>query len=110
MIERNMMASSDAIALMVSRLSLALQPNRIILFGSHGRGTAGPESDVDLLIVMDHVDDTRKAMVAAMRIVSDIPIPKDIIVTDSQRLTTRSKMQHTIEAAAMREGREVYVA
>ena len=27
-------------------------PERIVLFGSHAEGTAGPDSDVDLLVVM----------------------------------------------------------
>ena len=27
-------------------------PDRIVLFGSHARGTAGPDSDVDILVVM----------------------------------------------------------
>jgi predicted nucleotidyltransferase len=31
-------------------------PQRIILFGSTGRGDAGPDSDIDLLVVVD--DDT----------------------------------------------------
>ena len=31
-------------------------PLRIILFGSHARGEAGPDSDIDLLVVVD--DDT----------------------------------------------------
>ncbi len=30
-----------------------LEPRRIVLFGSHARGDATPESDWDLLIVMD---------------------------------------------------------
>jgi len=32
------------------------RPRRVILFGSRARGEAGPDSDVDLLVVVD--DDT----------------------------------------------------
>ncbi|NOT62999.1 MAG: nucleotidyltransferase domain-containing protein [Acidobacteria bacterium] len=35
------------------RIAAAYQPEKIILFGSHAYGTVTPESDVDLLIVMD---------------------------------------------------------
>ncbi|MDO9709631.1 nucleotidyltransferase family protein [Paracraurococcus lichenis] len=28
-------------------------PRRVILFGSHARGEAGPDSDLDLLVVLD---------------------------------------------------------
>lgn len=31
-------------------------PRRVILFGSHARGEAGPDSDIDLLVIVD--DDT----------------------------------------------------
>ena len=37
---------------MVQRIVKKFHPERIILFGSHARGQAGPDSDVDLLVVM----------------------------------------------------------
>jgi len=37
---------------MVERIVRQFTPDKIILFGSHARGCAGPDSDVDLLIVM----------------------------------------------------------
>ena len=37
---------------MVKRIVKKFDPEQIILFGSHARGEAGPDSDVDLLVVM----------------------------------------------------------
>ena len=37
---------------MVNRIVKEFQPERVILFGSRARGAGGPDSDVDLLIVM----------------------------------------------------------
>jgi len=37
---------------MVNRIVKKFHPQQIILFGSHARGEAGPDSDVDLLVVM----------------------------------------------------------
>src|SRR5215510_2505745 len=37
---------------MVKRIVKNFRPEKIILFGSHARGEAGPDSDVDLLVVM----------------------------------------------------------
>ncbi len=34
------------------RIAFEFRPQRIILFGSHARGTAGEHSDVDLLVIM----------------------------------------------------------
>ena len=33
-----------------------LSPSRVILFGSHAQGRATPESDLDLLVVLDRED------------------------------------------------------
>jgi predicted nucleotidyltransferase len=38
---------------LISRIALQFQPRQIILFGSYAYGKPRPESDVDLLIVMD---------------------------------------------------------
>ena len=42
----------DSIHEMVRRIAAQFRPDKIILFDSHARGDARPDSDVDLLIVM----------------------------------------------------------
>ena len=37
----------------VKRIVQEFDPEQVILFGSQARGDAGPDSDVDLLVVMD---------------------------------------------------------
>lgn len=37
----------------VRRIAARFHPKRIVLFGSHARGDATPESDIDLFIEMD---------------------------------------------------------
>jgi predicted nucleotidyltransferase len=36
------------------RIAHEFQPRRIVLFGSHAHGQAGPDSDADLLVVVSH--------------------------------------------------------
>lgn len=38
---------------MVERIVTNFHPDKILLFGSHARDDAGPDSDVDLLVVVD---------------------------------------------------------
>ncbi len=38
---------------LVQRIAEGFNPRRIILFGSHAAGNPGPESDIDLLVIMD---------------------------------------------------------
>jgi len=40
---------------LVRRTVEAVQPRRIILFGSAARGTMGPQSDLDVLVVMPYL-------------------------------------------------------
>ncbi len=37
---------------LAARIASAFDPDRVILFGSHARGDAGPDSDVDLLVIL----------------------------------------------------------
>jgi uncharacterized protein len=49
---RSGLVVQKAIEQMVRRIVEQFHPERVILFGSHARGDAGPDSDVDLLVVM----------------------------------------------------------
>ena len=51
--------SQKQIRRIVNRIVRQFHQERIILFGSHARGDAGPDSDVDLLVVMS-VDGSRR--------------------------------------------------
>ncbi len=51
---------AQAIDGMVRILVERFEPEQIILFGSCARGTAGPDSDVDLMVVMPVDESTRR--------------------------------------------------
>ena len=104
------MSALDHLDDVIERLKQALRPQRIVLFGSYAVGGAGPDSDLDLLVMVDRVDDPMAAMLSALRACADLPVPKDIIVTDPARLARRRAMPHTVEAEALATGREVYHA
>jgi predicted nucleotidyltransferase len=38
---------------LLNRVVDFFQPRRVVLFGSHARGDAGPDSDIDLLVILD---------------------------------------------------------
>jgi uncharacterized protein len=84
------------------------QPELIILFGSHARGTAGPDSDVDLLVVMDPRGSRRQKAVEIGAALHEIPLPKDIIVTTPEEFAWRKHVIGTIERPAASEGRVLY--
>ena len=48
---------------LVARIAIRFQPRRIILFGSYAYGAPRPESDVDLLVIMEtDLRQTRQAL------------------------------------------------
>jgi uncharacterized protein len=93
---------------MVLRIVERFDPERIILFGSAARGEAGPDSDVDLLVVMRVQGSRREKAVQIGVAVNDIPIPKDIFVTTPEDFELRKEIVGTIERPAGLEGRLVY--
>jgi predicted nucleotidyltransferase len=98
-----------AIQRMVRRIVRQFQPERIILFGSHARGEAGPDSDVDLLVVMPVEGKKREKAVQIAVALHDIRVPKDIIVTTPDDYEWRKEIVGTIEWPATREGKVLYV-
>lgn len=46
------MVTLEDIARLSEKIVREYQPERVILFGSHAYGNAGPDSDVDLLVVL----------------------------------------------------------
>ena len=103
-------SSAKLIEEMVKRIVSQFQPDKIILFGSHSRGEAGKESDVDLLVVMPVKGSKRSAAVQIGVALHDIPLAKDIIVTTPEEFAWRKEVTGTIEYPADREGEVLYAS
>jgi predicted nucleotidyltransferase len=94
---------------MARRLVEQFDPDQIILFGSHARGTAGPDSDVDLLVVMPITRKQKAATEVAMRVaVHDIAVPKDIVVVSPEEIARNQHISGTLIYPVMREGKVLY--
>jgi uncharacterized protein len=83
------------------------KPQRVILFGSHARGNAGPDSDVDLLIVMRHAGDGPK-QATAIRSEIDMPFPVDMLVRSPAELRRRVAMNDFFIKEILRDGKVIY--
>lgn len=94
---------------MVKRIVKKFHPERIILFGSHARGDAGLDSDVDLLIVMPVQGSKREKRIEIRMALHDIKIAKDILVSRPDEFAWRKDIVGTIEYPASREGKVLYV-
>src|SRR5260370_11963824 len=74
---------------MVKRIVKKFRPEKIILFGSHARGDAGPDSDVDLLVVMSLEGPKHDKAVEILGALDDIVVPTDVIVTSPEDFAWR---------------------
>jgi predicted nucleotidyltransferase len=93
---------------MVQRIVRKFKPEQVILFGSHARGEAGPDSDVDLLVVMDFEGRAFDIEVEVRLALQHIPVAKDIIVSRPKDFSWRKDVVGTIEWPAAREGKVLY--
>ncbi len=99
---------SEQIDRMVKRIVKKFDPERIILFGSHARGDAGLDSDVDLLVVMPVEGSIVELRLDIREALHSIPVPVDIIVTTPEDFDWRKDFVGTIEWPAAREGKVLY--
>jgi predicted nucleotidyltransferase len=100
--------TGQAIETMVQRLVERFAPDQIILFGSHARGTATRDSDVDLLVVLPISGSKRAKQLEMRRALHDIGVPKDIIVVTPEEVARRRDIVGTIIHPALREGKVLY--
>jgi predicted nucleotidyltransferase len=100
----------------VKRIVKRFHPEQIILFGSHARGDARPDSDIDLLVVLAFEGSARDTRLAIREALHDIPVSVDILVTRPEDFAWRKDVVGTIEWPvvgtiewpAVREGKVVY--
>ena len=91
------------IAEMVQQIVTNWNPDQIILFGSHARGLAGPDSDVDLLVVVPLNRDRRTIRLGIRRDLSGMGLPKDVVVVSPQEVECYRECPGTIIRAALCE-------
>lgn len=104
--------TDDVIEEMVKALVRAADPERIVLFGSHARGDADPDSDVDLLVVESEPfgphRSRREERARLYRALRGMGVAKDILLYSADELEYwRDSINHVI-ADALREGRVLY--
>lgn len=89
------------------RIAEAYQPEKIILFGSHAYGKPTPESDVDLLIVMEFEG---RPIEQSIKISDELDIvtPVDLHVSTPQEVKARLQDEDMFMVDIMRRGKVMY--
>lgn len=95
----------------VSRLIATLNPVRIYLFGSQARGEAGPNSDYDILLVVERLDEPAYRLAQrGYRALRGVPAAVDVVVWDRRTFDARTHLKASFPATVVREGKLLHAA
>lgn len=104
------MVSRDRIEEFAQHIGRVFHPQRVILFGSHARGEAGPDSDVDLLVIMPRDGKTPHQQAFEIRQKVKADFPMDLLVRTPEDVQKRMGMNDWFMHDIMREGVTLYAA
>lgn len=99
---------ADALPGAVERLATELQPERVILFGSYAHGTPTPDSDVDLLVVLDTDASAIERYLAVSRLLYPRPFPMDILVRTPAEIEQAPRTNDFFIREILDQGRVLY--
>lgn len=100
----------DGIDVVVERIVEAVHPLRILIFGSAARGEAGPDSDVDVLVVMPEGTNRRQTTQYLHTQFFGLPVAVDVVVATPSDLERHGRNPGLIYRTILEEGRELYAA
>jgi uncharacterized protein len=85
-------------------------PVKVILFGSVATGTDGPDSDLDLLVVLDEapVADRRELMAQLRKATRSADVPRDLLVTSAEDFEANRTVVGTTEYEPANYGIVIY--
>jgi predicted nucleotidyltransferase len=92
----------------VERIVRAAKPEKIVLFGSAARGTMGPDSDYDLLVIKGGKFDRDRVTLAIYRELRGKGAPVDVVVVTPEEVERYRDTHCLVICPALKEGRVVY--
>jgi len=93
----------------VRRIVSAVDPERIILFGSHAYGKPKRGSDLDLLVVVkESLLPRYKRSVPIYKALAGILVPKDIVVYTEKEIEEWSNVPLAFITTITRKGKVIY--
>jgi predicted nucleotidyltransferase len=102
--------SSQLLQTIVDRVVETANPNKIILFGSAQRGDMGPNSDLDILVVMPSGIHRRKTARSIYRNLIGVGFATDIIVVTEEDIEQYKDNIGFVIKPALEEGKVLYAA
>lgn len=103
------MSNSDPLlAEVVARIRDAVQPERVILFGSRARDEAHAESDYDFLIIKESDQPRYRRSGPLYTALADLPVEVEVVVYTPEEVQEWSAVPEAFVTTALREGLVLY--
>jgi len=102
--------TEDILESIVQRIVNHLPVEKIILFGSYSKlyGSPTPDSDIDLLIIMEISESLTKRTLSVSRLLRPRPFPMDILVRTPQEITALLESGDSFFQEIMTQGKIIY--
>ncbi len=92
----------------VRGLGECFKPEKIILFGSYASGIPSEDSDVDLLVIMDHDKPRNIDQAISMRLRQSARFPLDLLVRRPSEIQERIEIRDTFINDILDHGQVLY--
>lgn len=95
---------------LVNRIVTAIHPIKIVMFGSAAQGSIGPDSDIDVMVVVPDGTHCLNTAQYLYRQMLGFSFPVDILVTTPGMLEQHKNNIGLVYHIILAEGREIYAA
>jgi predicted nucleotidyltransferase len=101
-------ATPELIRAIAARIAEAFNPDKILLFGSYASGKPGPDSDIDMLIVMESTLPRHECSRNIRRLFKPQPCPMDILAYTPEEIRYWNGTVKHIITEAFETGTVIY--
>jgi predicted nucleotidyltransferase len=101
--------TADLLEQITQKLVVTLNPEQIILFGSHAYGEPNEDSDVDLLVIVSQSNEPRyRRSRLAYRALRGIGVSKDILVMTRAEVERKANVTSSLVYQVLHQGKILY--
>lgn len=102
-------ATNELLDQITHKLVATLNPEQIILFGSHAYGEPNKDSDIDLLVIVSQSNEPRyRRSRLAYKALRGICVPTDVIIMTREEVKRKVNVRSSLISRVIHDGRVLY--